>query len=83
MVVTECYYDPAVDLKPVEPFGFIDLKSAFVNKTVPSNLPDSEVDYNGIEDPASIVGRPSDVFDALRMQSELASRDSSSKESDS
>lgn len=75
MIVQECSYNPEKDLKPVEEFGFINLKEAFVNRTVPSNLPDSETDYNGISDPASIVGKPTDVFDALRMQSELMSRD--------
>lgn len=66
MVVIECKYNVQRDIKPVESFGFVDLKSAFVNNTVPSRLPESETDYNGIEDPSTIVGKPGDVFDALR-----------------
>lgn len=61
-------YDPIRDLKPVEPFGFIDLKDALANSAVPSQLPDSEADYNGIEKPESILGKPADVFDAMAMQ---------------
>lgn len=61
-------YDPVRDLKSVEPFGFIDLKDALANSAVPSQLPDSEADYNGIENPESILGKPADVFDAMAMQ---------------
>lgn len=71
MVVTECLYNEERDLKPVEPFGFVDLKESFINNCVPSNTPESESDYNGIQDPASILGRPSDVFDALRLAQDI------------
>lgn len=79
MVVNECKFDVERDMQAVEPFGFVDLKDALVNNCVPSQLPDSESDYNGIEDPDSIVGKPSDVFDALRMQSDLDARASAAK----
>ena len=79
MVVTECKFDVERDMQAVEPFGFVDLKDALVNNCVPSQLPDSDSDYNGIEDPDSIVGMPSDVFDALRMQSDLDARASAAK----
>lgn len=68
MIVTECKYNPIEDLKPVDAFGFLDLASAYVNKTVPSDTVTQDSDYNGIDDPASILGKPRDVFDALRMQ---------------
>lgn len=68
MRVYNCSYDPIRDLKAVEPFGYIDAKQAFVTGSVPSQLPDSDSDYNGIDDPASILGKPVDVFDAIAMQ---------------
>lgn len=79
MVVTECKFDNERDIQAVEPFGFVDLKDALVNNCVPSQLPDSDSDYNGIDDPDSIVGVPSDVFDALRMQSDLDARATAAK----
>lgn len=82
MVVKECLHNSERDLKAVEPFGFVDLKDAFVNSCVPSQLPESDSDYNGISDPESIVGRPDDVFDALRMSVDLdkrAARDNADK----
>lgn len=82
MIVTECKYDPAKDMQAVEPFGFVDLKDALVNNCVPSQLPDSDTDYNGIEDPDAILGRPSDVFDALRMQTDMDARVSAAKVAD-
>lgn len=72
MIVEECKYNPVVDLKPVDAFGFLDLASAYVNKTVPSDTVTQETEYNGIDDPASILGKPRDVFDALRMQDRIA-----------
>jgi len=71
MVVTECKYNPIEDLKPVDAFGFLDLASAYVNKTVPSDTVTQDADYNGIDDPSSILGKPRDVFDALRMQDRI------------
>lgn len=71
MIVEECKYNPIEDLKPVDAFGFLDLASAYVNKTVPSDTVTQDADYNGIDDPASILGKPRDVFDALRMQDRI------------
>lgn len=79
MVVESCLYNPERDLKAVEPFGFVDLKDAYINHCVPSQVGDSESDYNGIEDPSSIVGKPSDVFDALSMSADLDKRVSDAK----
>lgn len=71
MVCTEFPFDPIRDVKPVEPFGFIDLASALVSGTVPSQLPESDSDYNGIDEPGSILGKPRDVFDAMAMQQSI------------
>lgn len=79
MLVTECKFDAERDMQAVEPFGFVDLKDALVNNCVPSQIADTDSDYNGIEDPESIIGTPSDVFDALRMQSEVDAKVAASK----
>ena len=77
MIVTECKYNPVRDLKPVDSVGWIDVASAYVNRTIPSDLVTQETDFNNIDDPDSIAGKPSDVFDALMFDknaSEVASQ---------
>lgn len=73
MVVIECKFDPIVDKTPVSSLGFVDLKSAMVNHVIPSQIAETEEDYNGIEDPSSIMGKPADVFEAMEMQSHINS----------
>lgn len=69
MIVKNCLFDKNRDILPVSQTGFIDLQTAFVNNAVPSQTAMSEQDYNGIDDPASILGKPSDVFEAYEMES--------------
>lgn len=71
MIVTDCHYDPQRDLTPVDEFGFIDLKSALENSVVPSQMPESETDYNGIDEPQKILGKPHDIFEAMDTQKAL------------
>ena len=71
MIVIDCHYDPVRDIAPVDEFGFIDLKSALHNSVVPSQMPESETDYNGIDDPQQILGKPRDVFEAIDTQKAL------------
>lgn len=78
MVVESCPFDPVKDLKPVEQYGFIDLKTALDSSVVPSQMPDSDSDYNGIEDPEQIAGKPQDVFEAIDAQKALESSASES-----
>lgn len=68
MIVGECKYDPVRDIAPVEQFGFIDLKTALAESIVPSQMPESDSDYNGIDDPGKILGKPHDVFEAIDTQ---------------
>ena len=60
-------YNPSTDVQAVEQFGFIDLNDAFLNHNIPAAIDDQDISYNEIEDPASILGKPSDVFEAYRM----------------
>lgn len=64
--VSECKFDPSKDIAPVDQVGFVDLRKAFLTASVPGDLIVDESKYNGVEEPASLVGRPSDVFDAIR-----------------
>lgn len=68
MKVKDCPYDPVRDIAPVEQFGFIELKDALATSIVPSQMPESETDYNGIEDPEKVLGKPSDIFEAMDAQ---------------
>lgn len=78
----DCAYDPLKDVHPVEQFGFINLVDCISEGVVPSDLSIDDSSFNGVEEPASLLGRPSDVFDAIRraeyVQNGSAKADSSS-----
>ena len=71
MLVESCPFDPVVDMKPVEQYGFIDLKTALDSSIVPSQMPESESDYNGIDDPEKGLGKPRDIFEAIDAQKDF------------
>lgn len=73
MVVYECNFDPIRDLTPVDQHGFTDLKSALANSCVPSVMPDTDVDYNGIDNPDAVLGTPRDIFEAIDAQKAVES----------
>lgn len=66
-------FDPVRDISPVDQYGFVDLKSALANSAVPSVMPGADLDYNGVEDPSAIIGKPRDVFEVIDMQKALES----------
>lgn len=84
MVYEDFSFDPVRDLAPVDQYGFIDLKVALDSSCVPSQLPDSELDYNGMEEPEMVLGKPRDIFEAIDSQKalEAAAAASSGDESD-
>lgn len=61
-------FNDVCDLYPVDQFGFVDLNACLENGEVLSTVSDTEGSYNDIEDPGEILGKPSDVFEAYRMQ---------------
>lgn len=63
----EVKYNPDCDIMAVEPFGFVNLIEAVDNGCIPSSISNIEENYNGIEDPSTILGKPRDVFEAYRM----------------
>lgn len=80
MIQEDFAFDPVKDIAPVDQFGFIDLKSALATGVVPSQLPDSDTDYNGIENPDAILGKPRDIFEAMDAQKEYEAAASSVSE---
>lgn len=67
-MICSAKYNEVCDLAPVDQFGFVDLNACLANGEVPSTVSNTECAYNDIEDPGEILGKPSDVFEAYRMQ---------------
>lgn len=80
MIVEKIEFDPVRDQHPVEQFGFIDLKTALENSVVPSQMPGSDEDYNGIDDPSKVLGSPRDVFEAIDAQKSLEAAAAASRD---
>lgn len=80
MIVESCPFDPVRDLHPVDQFGFIDLKTSLAESVVPSQMPESDTDYNGIEDPQQILGKPRDIFEAIDTQNAVEAAASADSE---
>ena len=76
-----CQFNPVCDIREVQSFGFLELADVMRSGIIPSNLPASQLQYNGIEDPQSILGSPCDTFDAMRMR-DLISESAQSAESE-
>lgn len=72
MVYENFAFNPVRDKETVSVSGFVDLKSAYVNRTIPADMASSIDEYNGIEDPESILGKPRDVFEALDMSAKVS-----------
>lgn len=70
-------FDKNIDIREVDTFGFVDLSLCLQTGSVPSDVSASISNYNGIEDPKSILGSPSDVFEAMRMNNSIREYESS------
>lgn len=57
---------PKMDVRLVARNAAIDLVAANASGGVPSTLEGLEPSSNGIDNPASIIGSPDDVFSAMR-----------------
>lgn len=68
-------YDPVKDISAVDPYGFVNLADAYERGSVPSIVNENVLNYNQIEDPASILGTPKDVFEGYRMMDAVRSLD--------
>ena len=68
MLITEVKFNKDKDIKRVYQFGFVDITKAFESGSVPSSVVLTEDQYNMIDNPDSILGRPADIFEAYRMK---------------
>lgn len=68
MVQSNIEFNSDRDLQEVDQFGYIDLVKAFQNGYVPGDVESVAENYNDIENPESIIGKPRDCFEAMRMQ---------------
>lgn len=68
MLITEVKFNKDKDIKRVDQFGFVDITKAFESGSVPSSVVLTEDQYNMIDNPDSILGRPADIFEAYRMK---------------
>lgn len=68
MICKNIHFNEVTDLADVDQFGFVDLADCLSNGEVPADLNPTDDQYNGIEDPSEILGKPSDVFEAYKMQ---------------
>lgn len=75
-------FDKTCDLKEVDKYGYVDLILCLRTGSVPSDVSASVSNYNGIEDPQSIIGSPSDIFEAMRMHDEIKNNASSATADD-
>lgn len=64
-------YDPKKDVSPVDTFGYVDLIECFEKGEVPASISNTEDEYNGIDDPSTIIGKPRDSFEAIRMMDSI------------
>lgn len=71
--VRDYSYNPAVDLQPVDQFGFVNLNEAFEKGIIPSVVPDTDIEFNGVMNPSTLLSHAQDVFDGIR-KSEYVSR---------
>lgn len=67
-----CIFNPLCDVREVQTFGYLELADVMRTGIVPSNLNASQLQYNGIEEPESILGSPCDTFDAMRMMETIS-----------
>lgn len=75
-------WNPRRNKKAVDQFGFVDVVKIINTNTLPATEADGADVYNGIDDPGSILGKPSDIFEAMSMQAAINDYKPESKESE-
>lgn len=56
-------YDPLKDVSEVSQTGFVDLNTCWKNNSIPSDIDIDEDSFDGVDNPASLLSNPKDVFD--------------------
>lgn len=72
-------FDVLEDMNEVDQFGYLNLCEAYVTGTVSGDINPDQLSFNDIDDPSSIIGRPVDEFDAIRMRDYVVKNGQSSE----
>lgn len=75
-------YNPNTDVAEVDQFGFTDMRQAFLTGMIDGNSTIDSEEYNGVEDAASLMGAPKDIFESTRQYSRYARAVSAAKSED-
>lgn len=60
-------YNPKRDLHVVDiASAGVDLRTAYVNGVVPAGAAGSDMEFNDVDDPSTLMNHPSDQFEAMR-----------------
>lgn len=71
-MLRDLVYSPSVDLEPVDQFGFLDVRKAFVSGAVDGKLSIEETSFNGVDDPSTLLHRSKDIFESYRKADAVA-----------
>lgn len=75
-----CRYNPSRDVESVSQQEVISIADAFVNGLIPDNVIAQETEFDGNENPESIIGRPANEFEALHLSETVKNLRSASKQ---
>lgn len=73
-------FDKVKDMAEVDQFGYVNLPQAYVSGSIDGHINPDISAMNNIDDPESIIGRPSDEFDAIALQQVIRERGKKSPE---
>ena len=67
-------FDKIKDMQEVDQFGYVNLCESYANGAISGDLAVDTGKMNGIEHPESIIGKPSDEFDAIALSKTVRER---------
>lgn len=70
----ECKFDKNRDLGEASQTGYVVLEELLAHGYVPPNLNVAPADFNDIDDPKAVYGKPADKFEAMTMAKSLEVR---------
>lgn len=77
-----CRYNPTRDVVSVSQQEVISIADAFVNGLIPDNVIAQESEYDGNENPESILGRPANEFEAMHLSETVKNLRAASKQNE-
>lgn len=61
-------YDKSKDICEVDQLGFVDVVKAFAKGVIEGATSLDEAKFNNISDPDAVLGKPTDIFEAIQMK---------------